>query len=79
MTDLNALASAVADSAEYYRQCIVAACCCMSSEDYARNNGRAEATRQTCTRFAEAAGLAVPDWNAIKDAVPADGVCRRAS
>jgi hypothetical protein len=77
--DLNALTAAVADAANFYRQCIVAARCCMSSEDYARNNGRAEATRQTCTRFAEAAGLAVPDWDAIREAVPADGIYRRVS
>jgi hypothetical protein len=76
MNDLNALAAAVADAANYYRQCIVSARCSVDGYNYEKCNGRAEATRQTCTRFAEATGLAVPDWDAIREAVPADGIYR---
>jgi hypothetical protein len=73
---LTALQAAIAEAADYYRQCIVAARCTMDSAYYAQCNGRAEATRQITTRMAEAAGLPVPNWEAIKRAVPADGIYR---
>ncbi|GAA2608395.1 hypothetical protein GCM10010399_44040 [Dactylosporangium fulvum] len=75
-TTLADLQAAIAESAEEYRQQIVAARCSMGNYDYAKNNGRAEATRETTTRMAEAAGLPVPDWDAIRRAVPADGIYR---
>jgi hypothetical protein len=75
-TTLAALQAAITEAADYYRQCIVAARCTTDTAYYAQCNGRAEATRQTTTRMAEAAGLPAPDWDAIRRAVPADGIYR---
>ncbi|MEU0078625.1 hypothetical protein ABZY58_12065 [Micromonospora tulbaghiae] len=59
-----------------YRQCIVAARASGSTEDYAKNNARAEMIRIFATGLAERAGLPVADWEQIKQSVPADGVYR---
>jgi hypothetical protein len=59
-------------SVKEYRRLIVAARNCVSDNgDYERWNGIAQGIRQTTTRFAEAAGLNVPDWEAIKESVRA--------
>lgn len=71
-----ATAAAIAWAAEKYRRCIVSARATHSGDHYAKCNGRAEAYRQLCEQVAEAAGVAAPDWNAIKEAVPADGIYR---
>jgi hypothetical protein len=71
-----ALTAAVAWAAEEYRKCIVSARATHDSHHYAKCNGRAEAYRQLCTEVATAAGLDVPDWEAIKVAVPPDGIYR---
>lgn len=60
-----------------YRLCIIAARCSVSSENYAKNNGRAEMIRTFATGLAERAGLPVADWEQIKQGVPSDGVIRR--
>lgn len=70
------LAAAVAWAAEEYERCIVAARVTTDSHQYATCNGRAEAYRQLCVLVAEAAGIAAPDWEAIKKAVPTDGIYR---
>ena len=57
-----------------YRQAITAARSAGSSDDYAKNNGRAEMIRIFATGLAERAGLPVPDWEQIKQNIPADGV-----
>lgn len=67
---------ALAWAAAEYRRCIVAARCAHDSATYAENNGRAEAYRQLGTHVADAVGLPAPDWNAIKEAVPDDGIYR---
>jgi hypothetical protein len=59
-----------------YRQCIVSARATHDSGHYATCNGRAEAYRQLAERVAAASDLPRPDWEAIKQAVPADGVYR---
>lgn len=63
-------------AAGQYRQCIVSARASAGAENYLTNNGRAEAYRQLADRVADAAGLPRVDWEAIKRAVPADGVYR---
>lgn len=73
---MNEIAATIAWAAEEYRRCIVAARCTTDSNYYATCNGRAEAYRQLTDQVAEAAGLPAPDWNAIKEAVPADGIYR---
>lgn len=70
------LKSAVAWAAEEYRLCIVSARCTVDGHHYEKVNGRAEAYRQLCDRMAQAVGLEAPDWNAIKAAVPPDGIYR---
>jgi hypothetical protein len=72
----NALSAAVAWAAEEYRRCIVSARCTHDSDHYAKCNGRAEAYRQLCEQVCAAAGIEAPDWEAIKVAVPADGIYR---
>ena len=64
-------------AAEEYRRCIVSARATTDGYHYAKCNGRAEAYRQLASRVAVAAGLAPPDWGAIREAVPADGIYRR--
>lgn len=71
-----AMAAAMAWAAEEYRKCIVGARVTHDSDQYATCNGRAEAYRQLCEQVAEAAGVAAPDWEAIKRAVPVDGIYR---
>ena len=71
-----ASAAAIAWAAEEYRRCIVSARATTDSYHYATCNGRAEAYRQLCTEAAEAAGVDAPDWEAIKAAVPPDGIYR---
>lgn len=61
---------------EEYRKCIVSARCTADSGHYEKCNGRAEAYRQLCAQVAAAAGLECPDWEAIKVAVPPDGIYR---
>lgn len=78
-TTLADFQAAIARAAEGYRQQIVAARCSTSSEDYAKNNGRAEATRQVTTDMARVVSLPCPDWDAIRRAVPADGIYRAVS
>lgn len=73
---LAAIQAAINEADDYYRQSIVAARCAMDGAYYAQCNGRAEATRQLATRMAEAAHLPAPDWDAIRRAVPADGIYR---
>lgn len=63
-------------AAEEYRKCIVSARVTHDSDHYAKCNGRAEAYRQLCDQVAEVAGLDAPDWEAIKVAVPPDGIYR---
>lgn len=70
------LTSALAWAAEEYRRCIVSARSTHDSGHYEKCNGRAEAYRQLADRVAAAAGLDGPDWNAIKEAVPPDGIYR---
>lgn len=72
-TDLKA---AIQWAANQYRQCIVSARATTDGGHYEKCNGRAEAYRQLCAQVAEAAGIAVPDWEAIKAAVPPDGIYR---
>lgn len=72
-TDLKA---AIGWIAREYRQCIVSARCSVDGYHYEKVNGRAEAYRQLCTRVAAAAGVDAPDWEAIKVAVPPDGIYR---
>lgn len=71
-----AIAGALDWAAEEYRRCIVSARATCDGGHYERANGRAEAYRQLADRVAAAADLPAPDWNAIKEAVPADGVYR---
>lgn len=73
---MNQIAAALGWAAEEYRRCIVSARATHDDAHYERVSGRAEAYRQLADRVAEAAGLPAPDWNAIKQAVPADGVYR---
>lgn len=63
-------------AAEEYRKCIVSARATTDGGHYEKCNGRAEAYRQLCNQVAEVAGLDAPDWNAIKVAVPPDGIYR---
>lgn len=72
-TDLQA---AIQWTAEEYRKCIVGARVTTDSYQYAACNGRAEAYRQLCAQVAAAAGIECPDWEAIKAAVPPDGIYR---
>lgn len=71
------LADVLAWAAEEYRRCIVAARATCNDDHYAKCNGRAEAYRQLADRLATAAGLPAVDWDAIKEAVPADGIYRQ--
>lgn len=71
-----ALAKAIDWAAKQYKQCIISARATTDGGHYEKCNGRAEAYRQLCTQVAEAAGLEVPDWEAIKVAVPPDGIYR---
>jgi len=75
-TTLADIQAAINEAATFYRQCIVAARCTTDATYYAQCNGRAEATRQTATRMAQVAHLPVPDWDAIRREVPADGIYR---
>jgi hypothetical protein len=75
-TTLADIQAAINEAADFYRQCIVAARCTTNGYYYEQCNGRAEATRQVATRMAEAAHLPVPDWDAIRREVPADGIYR---
>lgn len=70
------LQSALGWVAEEYRRCIVSARATTDGGHYEKCNGRAEAYRQLADRIAAAAGLAGPNWNAIKEAVPQDGIYR---
>jgi hypothetical protein len=70
------LKAALTWAAGEYERCIVSARCTTDSHHYEKCNGRAEAYRQLVALVAEAAGLAVPDWEAIKAAVPPDGIYR---
>jgi hypothetical protein len=74
------LAKAVASSmewvAEEYRQCIASARCTYDGGHYERVNGRAEAYRQLATKISASSGIAAPNWDAIKKAVPPDGIYR---
>lgn len=72
-TDLKA---AIQWTAEEYRKCIVSARCTSDGGHYEKCNGRAEAYRQLCAQVAAAAGIEPPDWEAIKAAVPPDGIYR---
>jgi len=63
-------------AAEEYRKCIVSARCTTDSGHYEKCNGRAEAYRQLCAQVAQVAGVECPDWEAIKVAVPSDGIYR---
>lgn len=63
-------------AAEEYRKCIVSARCTYDGGHYEKCNGRAEAYRQLCAQVAEVAGIECPDWEAIKAAVPPDGIYR---
>jgi hypothetical protein len=71
------MSKAIAWAAREYEQCIVSARVTTDSVHYATCNGRAEAYRQLCELVAEAAGVATPDWEAIKRSVPADGIYRK--
>lgn len=71
-----ALRAVVDWAAEEYRQCVVSARCSVDGYHYEKVNGRAEAYRQLCAQVAKAAGVAEPDWEAIKAAVPPDGIYR---
>jgi hypothetical protein len=70
------IADVIAWAAEEYRRCIVSARCTVDGHHYEKVNGRAEAYRQLCERVAAAADLEAPDWEAIKAAVPSDGIYR---
>lgn len=59
-----------------YRQCIASARCTHDGGHYEKVNGRAEAYRHLGTLVATGARLPVPDWEAIKAEVPADGIYR---
>lgn len=63
-------------AAEQYRRCIVSARATTSGDHYAKCNGRAEAYRQLGNQLADAAGIEAPNWEAIKEAVPPDGIYR---
>lgn len=63
-------------AAEEYRKCIVSARCTVDSGHYEKCNGRAEAYRQLANQVADATGIEAPDWEAIKVAVPPDGIYR---
>jgi hypothetical protein len=78
-TTTNPLAGTLAWAAEEYRRCIVSARASCDGGHYEKCNGRAEAYRQLADRAAAAAGLPAPDWDAIRAAVPADGVYRSES
>jgi hypothetical protein len=70
------LKSAITWAAKEYKQCIVSARCTVDGHHYEKVNGRAEAYRQLAVRVAAAAGVDAPDWEAIKAAVPPDGIYR---
>lgn len=67
----------LAHAPDEYRQAITAARASGSSEDYAKNNGRAEMIRIFATGLAQRAGLPVAGWEQIKQGIPADGVYRK--
>jgi hypothetical protein len=71
-----ALASALTWATGQYKQCIISARATTDGAHYEKCNGRAEAYRQLATLVAEASGVAIPDWNGIKTAVPPDGIYR---
>lgn len=71
-----AIAEVLDWAATQYRQCIVSARASHDGGHYEKCNGRAEAYRQLADRVASAADLPQPNWNAIKEAVPADGIYR---
>ncbi len=62
-----------------YRQCIVAARATTASDYYATCNGRAEAYHQAAERLARLAGMSPPDFDRIRQEVPADGIYRDSS
>jgi folate-dependent tRNA-U54 methylase TrmFO/GidA len=63
-------------AAEEYRKCIVSARVTTDGHHYAQCNGRAEAYRQLCDEMTKAAGLKPVNWDAIRTAVPRDGIYR---
>ena len=65
-------------AAEEYRKCIVSARRTVDGHHYEKVNGRAEAYRQLCSQIADVTGLEAPDWDAIREAVPPDGIYRKA-
>jgi hypothetical protein len=72
----NPIAEVLDWAAKEYRQCIVSARVTCDGHHYEKVNGRAEAYRQLAERVATAADLPCPNWEAIKTAVPADGIYR---
>lgn len=75
-TTTNPIVSVLAWAANEYRRCIIAARCSGSDHSYYQNNGRAEAYRQLADRLSASANLPQTDWEAIKTALPADGIYR---
>jgi hypothetical protein len=72
----NPIAEVLDWAANQYRQCIVSARASVNGGHYEKCNGRAEAYRQLAERVAAAADLPCPNWDAIKTAVPVDGIYR---
>ncbi len=72
----DAITDVLSWTAEEYRRCIVSARATHDGAHYDKCNGRAEAYRQLANRIAEATGMPAPDWDAIREAVPSDGIYR---